>query len=248
MTNRLKTRIAAGETTIGGWLSIPSPIVADAMASLGFDWIAVDLEHGTMGVDAAAAVFIACERHGCVPMARLPSADPYLARRLLDAGAGGLVVPVVESAEAFAAFARHCAYPHAGGRRGVGLSRANQWGARFQTYLDDFRPVLVPQIETAKGVAAADALAALPEVDALFLGPYDLSADLGRAGDFSTPEFIAASKAVLDACARHGKAPGGHQVKPDRTELVAKIAEGFRFVAYGSDVLAMRHALAEFRG
>ncbi|MEO5373697.1 MAG: aldolase/citrate lyase family protein [Alphaproteobacteria bacterium] len=247
MTKSLKARIAAGETTIGGWLSIPSPIVADALASLGFDWIAVDMEHGTMGVDAAAAAFIACERHGCAPLARMPSADPYLARRLLDAGAVGLVVPVVESAAAFQDFARHCVYPHAGGRRGVGLSRANQWGAHFQGYLDTFSPVLVPQIETAAGVAAAAALAALPEVDALFLGPYDLSADLGRAGDFSTPAFVAAQKEVRAACARHGKAPGAHQVKPDLRELATRLEEGFRFVAYGSDMIAMRHALEGFR-
>jgi 2-keto-3-deoxy-L-rhamnonate aldolase RhmA len=111
----------------------------------------------------------------------------------------------------------------------------------------EFRPVLVPMIETRRGVAAAEALAGLPVVDALFFGPYDLSADLGRPGDFADKEFRLALDAVKSACAHHGKAAGGHQVAPDRSELHRRVAEGFRFLAYGTDILAMRHALADFR-
>ena len=103
--------------------------------------------------------------------------------------------------------------------------------------------MIVPQIETVAGISVADAIAARDEVDALFLGPYDLSASLGRRGDFSTPEFADATAAVRASCDAHGKAAGIHQVEPDPDALQALIGEGFRFVAYGTDMIAMRAAL-----
>lgn len=242
MENKLKEQLAQGKTTIGGWLTVASPIVAEATASCGFDWVAVDMEHAPVSEGDLQGVFIAIEHCGAAPMVRLPEADPYLARRLLDAGAHGLIIPVVESASAFSAFSRHCLYPPAG-TRGVGLSRCNGWGASFDDYIDGFSPVLVPQIETVAGVDAAAEIAALPEVDALFLGPYDLSASLGRRGDFSTPNFEDAIAAVRKTCAAQGKAAGIHQVEPDPDALSARVDEGFGFIAYGTDMIAMRFAL-----
>jgi 2-keto-3-deoxy-L-rhamnonate aldolase RhmA len=242
MSNRIKDSLAAGKLTLGTWHSVRSIELAEAVAALGFDWIAIDMEHGAADVAYAEHAFIAFERHGVAPFVRMPEADPILARRLLDVGAHGLLVPVVEDAGRFAEFARHCFYPP-DGRRGVALGRFNRWGDDFAVYMREFRPVLVPMIETRKGVAAADALAALPYVDALFFGPYDLSADLGDAGNFTTPAFHAALESVKASCAKHGKAAGGHQVAPVLTDLKARIAEGFRFLAFGTDVNAMRYAL-----
>ncbi len=246
MPKNFKQRLADGETCLGAWLTVPSAEVAEAMASLGFDWLVVDMEHGAGDVHNAALAFIAAERHGCTPMARLPSADPFLGRRLLDAGACGLFVPVVESAEAFAEFAQHCLYPPLG-RRGVALGRFNRWGDDFEPYFRTFDPLLVPLVETRAGVTAADSIAALPVVDALFLGPYDLSADLGVPGNFNDPGFCSAVETVKAACARHGKAAGFHQVNPDPEDLRQKVADGFRLIAYGTDIVAMRWALGRPR-
>lgn len=240
----LRARLRAAQPCIGAWLTVPSVKVADAMASCGFHWLAVDLEHGTTSLETAEACFVAAERNGVAPFARLPGADPFMARRLLDAGAVGLIVPVVEEAAAFEAFAAHCLYPP-DGRRGVGLSRCNGYGDHFQEYLTGFRPVLVPQIETAKGVTAASVIAGLDCVDAVFLGPYDLSADLGVAGDFAAPAYAAALGQVRNACAAAGKPVGIHQVSPDAAQLQARIAEGYRFIAYATDVIAMRAALGD---
>jgi len=243
MDNRLKRRLGEGEILVGAWLTTSSDEVAELMASLGFDWLAVDMEHGSAGVREALGAFRAAERFGVAPLARLTSADPHLARRLLDGGAAGLIVPVVENAEAFAGFLLHCHYPPAG-KRGVGLSRCNEWGTHFQDYLTGFAPVIVPQIETRAGVDAAAAIAALPEVDALFLGPYDLSASLGSPGDFSTAAYKDCVARVKEACRQHGKALGIHQVATDPAELADRKAEGFRFIAYGTDAIAIRTALA----
>jgi len=246
MKNTIKEKMAAGEVCLGTWYTVRSIEVVEALASIGFDWLAVDMEHGSADVADVKTAVIACERHGCAPMVRMPSADPILARRLLDAGAHGLLVPGVDDARAFAAFAAHCLYPP-DGRRGVALERFNRWGDDFEDYMRTFGPVIVPMIESRKGIAAARDIAALPVVDALFFGPYDLSADLGTPGDFETPEFHAALDGIREACRAAGKPMGGHQVEPSETELRKRIEAGFTFVAYGTDVIAMRHALGAAR-
>lgn len=246
MKNFVKETLAAGGISIGTWHTVCSVEVAEALAELGFDWIAIDMEHGAADVSYAKQAFMAMERHGCAPFVRMPSADHILARRLLDAGAHGLLVPVVEDPGAFAQFARHCFYPP-DGRRGVSLDRFNRWGDSFEEYMRDFRPVLVPMIETKRGVSSSSALARLPFVDALFFGPYDLSADLGRPGDFTTPEFNAALESVKLAAAEAGKAAGGHQITPNDTELQKRIDEGFRFLALSNDLLAIRQSLSGVR-
>lgn len=242
----LKRRLNAGDVTVGAWSTFSASAVVDCMAAAGFDWLAVDLEHGSASVEDARCAFLTAERHGVAPLVRLPSADPYLARRLLDQGAHGLIIPVVEDITAFSDFLDHCFYPPAG-KRGVGLSRCNDWGTEFRSYLDGFVPLIVPQIETVKGAAAAAAIAAMPQVDALFLGPYDLSASLGAAGDFTTTGFKVATAEIRAACVAAGKAVGIHQVEPDPIQLQARKTEGFRFIAYGTDAIALRHAFRHLK-
>lgn len=244
--NSLKTRLASGHACVGAWLMSGSSIHAEAMASLGFDWLCVDMEHGSTDISEVEAVFVAAERHGAAPIARINSLDGELARRLLDLGAMGIIVATSESASAFESFAQSCLYSPRG-RRGVGLSRCNIWGDTFEGYKENFQPILAPMIETKKGVEEASALAALPMVDAMFMGPYDLSSDLGCAGDFSNPIFTGAVAAVREACEGNNVAPGYHQVICDENELQARIDEGFKFLAYGTDILSMRQALSGVR-
>jgi 2-dehydro-3-deoxyglucarate aldolase len=244
--NPLKTRLAAGQLAIGGWLSTGAPQIAEAMASLGFHWIALDMEHGSADLSEVEAVFMALERHNTAAVVRISNDNVHLARRLLDLGAKGLIVSTVEDAARFRDFAAYCLYPPTG-KRGVGLSRCNRWGDDFDPYLATFRPVLIPQIETLKGVGAAEELAGDDAVDGFFFGPYDLSCDLGKPAQFATPEFQQCKDQIKAACARYGKASGMHQVAPDTDALQGLIDEGFRFVAYGNDVIAMRHALSGIR-
>ncbi len=244
--NPLRNKLAGNNACIGAWLMSGSPIHAEAMASLGFDWLCVDMEHGSTDISEIEAVFIAAERHGAAPMARINALDGELARRLLDLGAMGIIVATTESAADFKSFAQSCLYAPSG-RRGVGLSRCNIWGDTFDAYKTNFRPILAPMIETKRGVDEAAALAALPMVDAMFMGPYDLSSDLGCAGDFVHPTFNDAVAAVRRACEDNAVAPGYHQVICDDNELQARIDEGFKFLAYGTDILSMRQALSGVR-
>ena len=243
----LRERMRRGDVLVGGWLTVRSAEIAEALASTGVDWIAADLEHGTLDVGTASDAFVAIECHGAAPVARMTRMDPAQARRLLDVGAEGLLVPVVEDAGAFAEFARDCAYSPAG-RRGNALGRFNRWGDDFAAYRDGFVPALVPMIETARGVEAAAEIAALDCVDGLFFGPYDLSADLGEPGNFTSERFVAARDRILAAAAAAGKPAGGHQVAIDPESLAHMIADGFRFIAYGTDIVALRAAMAGRNG
>jgi len=242
MPGTIRKRLKSNKPAVGGWLTVPHPEVAEAMASCGFHWIAVDMEHGSASVADAAACFMAIERRGCTPMARIGAPDSILARRLLDAGARGLILSTTEDADSITALAEHCMYPPAG-KRGVGLGRHNLWGDAFDETFHGPHPFLAAQIETVKGVAAAAAIASLPFVDALFIGPYDLSASLGAAGDFTTKAFDGALNKIRNAAENSATALGIHQVAPEANELKKRIKEGYTFVAYGTDATAMRHAL-----
>lgn len=244
--NPMKTKLSAGQACIGAWLMSGSAINAEAMATLGFDWLCVDMEHGSTSISQIEAVFMAAERHGTAPLVRISSLDGDLARRLLDLGSAGIIVAAVEDAKDFEDFAYSCLYAP-NGHRGMGLSRCNKWGDDFDAYKDTFQPVLVPMIETERGIEASAKLAALPMVDALFLGPYDLSTNLGCPGDLDNETFKAAIEQVRKACGDNAKAAGIHQVAPEEAELKARINEGFTMVAYGTDLLAMRSALEGIR-
>ena len=224
------------------WQMLPSPQVTAAMASLGFDWIVVDMEHSAITTQEAEAIFIAAERYQARPFVRLPSADPYLARRLLDSGAQGIIVPVVESRAGCDDFASHCIFP-SGGRRGLGLTRANLWGGKFDEYFQSFKPVIIAQIETKTGAEAIESIIESEYLDGVMIGPYDLSASLGKAGQFNDPEFLALRTSILDATRAKKKLIGYHQVAPEPAELKARQDEGYDFVAYGTDLVAIRHAL-----
>mgnify|MGYP001050951933 CR=1 FL=1 len=227
---------------LAAWQQLPGIQITAAMASLGFDWIVVDLEHTSITTQEAEAIFIAAERHGAKPFVRLPSADPYLARRLLDAGAKGLLVPVVESQEAFDAFAAHCFFPPHG-KRGLGLTRANLWGADLARYMDESKPTLIAQIETKTGADNIESILASEYLTGIMIGPYDLSASLNQPAQFDTPVFKKLCQNILNAARKNNKQVGFHQVSPDLNALKEKVAEGYDFIAYGTDVVALRHAL-----
>ncbi len=239
---KIKAKLAAGEPSIGAWQTLPCLGVSEVLSTTNVDWLCVDMEHGTASLDQAAGSFAVAERHGVAGMARLPHADPHLARGLLDAGAHGILVSTVEDPVAFADFVAYCLYPPRG-KRGVGLSRCNRWGDDFKDYLTTFEPVIAAMIETIAGVENAAAIAAIDGVDALFIGPYDLSASLGKAGDFTSPEFLAAKDKLKAACDGAGIAFGFHQVAPEPDTLRARIEEGYRFIAYGTDAIAIRTAM-----
>jgi 2-keto-3-deoxy-L-rhamnonate aldolase RhmA len=227
---------------LAAWQQLPNPQVTEAMASLGFDWLVIDVEHSSITFQEAEHCFIAADNQGCKPMVRLDKACPYSARRYLDAGAKGLIVPVVENRESFDAFAKHCYFPPKG-KRGLGLVRANKWGATLKEYVDDFQPILIAQIETRMGAMNCNDILDSPFIDGIMIGPYDLSADLNCPGKFDNEEFIQICATICKSAKNKKKLLGYHQVATDEEQLKKRINEGYNFIAYGTDIIAMRSAL-----
>jgi 2-keto-3-deoxy-L-rhamnonate aldolase RhmA len=233
----LKERLRSGRAVIGGWITLGHPAIGEIMAAAGFDWVAIDLEHSVITLEQAAALIAAIDGHGVAPLVRLTSNSAEQAKRLMDAGAHGIIVPAVNSV----AEARHAVeivrYGPAG-TRGVGLARAQGYGARFAEYLQWQRsePVVVVQIEHRAALAALGDILAVPGIDAYFVGPYDLSCSLGHPGDFAHPEFRAAMETIRQAGARSGLPGGLHIIEPEPAELRRALAEGHRFLAYSVDI------------
>ena len=236
--NRLKDRLAQSKPSVGAWLMSSSPIIAEAMVSMGFHFLVIDMEHGAADVSQSETLFALAERYGAALMVRIPS--------LMETWRAGSWIWVLTALRIDGRERRELResprarfYPPEG-KRGVGISRCNQFGDRFKEYLMGFKPVLMAMVETSEGIHAASDIAALPSVDGIFLGPYDLSTSLGCPGDFYSQPFINAVETVRSACRANRKALGIHQVEPVADELHNRFDDGFSFVAYGTDILALR--------
>lgn len=235
-TMSLKSRLRSGDLTVGAWLTLGSEAIAEICCDAGFDWIAVDLEHSTTSLAATERIVRVVDRAGKTPLVRLADHDATAVQHVMDAGAHGVIVPRVTGRDTLDTISRAMHYPPRGAR-GVGLARAQGYGARFDEYRAwlERDAVLVAIVEHVDAIETIDAIAGFSDLDACFVGPYDLSASMGFAGQTAHPDVVAACRTVVEACARHGRAPGVHVVEPDPATLEQRVAEGHRFIAYGTD-------------
>jgi len=245
MRNELKDKIRSCQATLGSWITIPHPVVAEIMAKAGFDWLAVDLEHTMTDLGAAGHLLQVIDLCGVSPLVRLTNNDRNQIKRLLDAGAHGIIVPMVNTPEDAAAAVAATRYMPEG-NRGVGLFRAQQYGHGFRQYLEWQKSgaVVIVQIEHISALENLSEILAVDGVDGLMIGPYDLSCSMGIPGNFSHPDFVAAIAEIRKAAERQGICSGIHIVEPDHDSLVRHLAEGYRLIAYGVD---MRVLDTEFR-
>lgn len=242
----LRNRLKAGHPIVGTWLQLPGPDTAEIIGHLGYDWAAVDLEHGALTCSDLPNIFRALELGGTQPFARVLEVSRAQIKGALESGARGIIFPMIESREQLDFAIEEALYPggweFAHGARGVGYCRANGYGRDLDIHLHpEASPardiVLVAQIEHVRAVKNLEAIFSHPRLDAYMIGPYDLSASLGRAGDFANPDFKAALAAVAEAAARHGLAQGIHVVQPNPEELEMRFKEGYTFLAYGIDAV-----------
>ncbi len=232
--NLVKRRLQQGLPVIGIWISLPSPAVAELMAGIGMDWLMIDAEHGPAGWETVEDLIRAMKGTDVTPLVRVAGNDPVLIKKALDRGALGVLVPLVNTAEAARAAVAACKYPP-DGIRGVAGTRANRFGADLSQYFATWnREVLVAcQIETVQALENLDAIVTVPGIDVLFVGPNDLSASLNHFRQFDDPEFTKAVDHILKLSQRHGIAAGYMASSVD--DALARIEQGFRFVALGSD-------------
>ena len=232
----LKSRIRAGETLIGSFADLASPLAAELLGSGGFDWVVLDLEHGESTESDLLAMLYAVETTSMTALVRVPSAERLRVGRALDLGAAGIMLPQLQSIDGVREAVSYLRYPPVG-QRGVAL-RTRGAGMGVLGHGDvarvvNDRIVGIVQIESPGTVRDVDAIAALDEVDVVFVGPADLSHNLGVPGQFDHPTYLGAIEAVVKACTTHGKAAG--ILIYDATALGRHMELGFRFIGLGSE-------------
>ena len=247
--NHVRRRLAAEEPSVGTWLGLPSPEAAEYVSRLspGFDWLVIDAEHNPIDIRTLAQMFSAMAASHCAPMVRIPWNAAENFKRVLDAGAWGVVVPMVnsrEEAERAVAAARY--YPD--GERSVGGGRhALSFDTTAEHYFRNANDevLVVLQIEHIQGVKNADAILSVPGVDACFIGPNDLAASMGMGLgvplESDDPALVEAIDEIRTACVRNGVAPGIHC--SGAAGVNQRIAEGFQFCALASELRYMLSGL-----
>ena len=243
--NLLKSNLQNNQVTIGSWLSIPSPVTAEIMAQAGFQWLVVDMEHSVIDLETMQAMFLALELNKCIPLVRLSGKDPNQAKRVLDAGAYGIITPMVNTVEEAERMVHSVKYPP-WGKRGVGLARAQGYGMKFDDYMEHFNEhsIVIIQIEHKEAVENIDAILSVKGIDGIFIGPYDLSGSYGIPGKLNNPLIVEAEQIVLDAANKYGIPAGIHVVHPDAECLMENVKKGFKFIAYGTDMLFLATSCA----
>ena len=234
---QLKSRLSKGDLTIGSWITLGHPSIAEIMAAAGFDWLVLDMEHSVLELSEIQTLIQVLDWKQCPSIVRLTSNHPDQIKRVMDAGATGVMVPMVKSAEDARAAVQSVYYPPRG-QRGVGLARAQGYGSSFQKYRSwlEENAVIVAMIEHVDAVNSIDEILAVDGIDAYIIGPYDLSGSMGRPGDLDHPDVQSAIARVLEAGHRSGKPGGIHVIEPNQDELQRRIAAGFNFLGYGLDI------------
>lgn len=245
---QLRERVKSGQLVVGSWINTASPCAAELMATAGFDFLTVDVEHSAVDLPRTQALFqaIRAGNPACAPLVRLAGNVYSETKRFLDAGAAGVIAPFINSREQAEELVRSVKYPPMG-MRGVGFCRANDYGLHLQQAVasaNDQTFVCI-QIEHADALPQLDAILSVKAVDAVMIGPYDLSASMGITAQFDHPEMVSATRRVLEACQKHGVAPGIHVVQPNPGEAVARYHEGYRFIAYSLDITMLLNSCVE---
>jgi 2-keto-3-deoxy-L-rhamnonate aldolase RhmA len=246
MKESFRTRLKRGDLLVGTLLSLPAPEVAEILAAAGFDWLFIDMEHSQLDPPAAQVILQAVDqRIDCV--LRVALNDEIWLKKTLDSGASGVIIPQVNSAEDARRAVRFCKYPPQGSRS-VGFSRAQGYGFRLAEYLAEAnrQTAVIVQIEHIQAVNNVEAILAVEGVDAVLVGPYDLSASMDHMGQVEHPEVQAAIQRVRQACQAQDMPLGIFAATAERARVY--IQEDYTLVAVGGDTLMLGSAAKEILG
>jgi len=224
--------------SIGTWLSLPNESVAEIFAKAGYDWVVIDLEHSSININQAEQLIRVIDLAGSKPFVRLSGHSSSQIKRVLDAGAKGILAPMVETKAQIDSIISACHYPPRG-NRGMGLARAQGYGeanAKSEYILTNSKNIeIYAQIESVAGIANLDSILS-QEIDGYFIGPYDLSASLGNPGVFDSDAFINAEEEILRASKQHQVKAGYHLVEPNPEQIPLLVNKGYDMIAFSVDI------------
>ena len=239
--NATKARWLRDEVTHGAWLSIPSPFSAETVAHAGFDWVCIDMQHGVIDYQVAVTMLLALSTGDCTPIVRIPWNEPGIIGKMLDAGAMGIIIPMVNSVDEARAAVAACRYAPVGARS-YGPTRAGLYaGADYYAHANE-QIACIPMIETKRALDDLDAILDVPGIDAVYVGPADMSITLGQQPrmDNSGP-FEEARLRIASACRQRRITPGIHA---NAALAPGHAAAGYRMITITSDLAAIAAAAA----
>lgn len=243
-TNIVREALRRGEPQVGTWLSLSSPVAARFMARVGFPWLTIDMEHSNCDWETASTMFAHISEAGCVPLIRVASITHENAKRALDLGAYGIVFPMCNTVELAQLAVSSCKYPPAGTRSVGGSVHALNFATDAAEYYKraNNEVLVIVQAEHIDAVSKIDQILSVPGVDAVFVGPNDLLASMGKTPQMETddPEFVEALDKILRSAKTHGVAPGIHVA--DSNAAKRRIEQGWQFIAISSELGFMNQA------
>ena len=225
-------------TSIGSWITLNHFSIVEIMADAGFDWLCVDMEHSVTDYFEAQQLIATIQSKGIKAYVRVGENNTRIIKRILDAGADGIIVPMVNSKEEAIKVINAVKYPPIG-KRGVGLARAQKYGFGFEDYkdneADDIK--IIVQIEHLDAVNNLEEILSLEAIDGTFIGPYDLSGSMGKPGRYDDDDVKEVLQRYEDIAKKYNKFIGFHVIQPDYQLVLDKIDKGYNFIAFSLDTL-----------
>lgn len=244
--SHLKQKFRNRELTIGTWLTLGHPAVVEVAAQADLDWMCIDMEHSPLSLDQCQELIRTCDLLNIPPLVRIGANDELLIKNAMDAGAHGIIVPMV-CHKSDVEKALNAVYYPPKGTRGVGLARAQKYGFGFEDYqkwLVDEACVIV-QIEHKDALENLDEIFSNKDVDGFIIGPYDISASFGFPGQFDHPQVVEALDVIKEYSKKHSLLAGYHVVPPQPELAKEKIQEGYKLISYSVDYLLLGSMLKQ---
>ena len=237
---KFRKNLKNGKALIGGWIQVSNSNIAEIMSSADYSWIAFDLEHGSFSVRDLPDLFRSVEINKKLALVRLPNKNLEICSQALDAGCSGIIIPNIKNEIELNTLIRSCYLPPQG-TRGVGYSRANLFGKKFNR--KNKKPIVVAMIENIYSVNRLEKILQVKGLDSILIGPYDLSASMGITGKFKNIKFKSAIKKI-NKLAKKFKIPSGiHVTEPNYKILKKYIKEGYQFLPFSTDTKLLNYAI-----
>jgi 2-dehydro-3-deoxyglucarate aldolase len=232
----LKEKLQNKELSIGSWLTIPHQAVIEILSTAGFEWLTIDMEHSPISIETIMNLIGHIQGNGMQALVRVSKNEEVAIKRVLDAGADGVIVPMIRNKEEAIQAVNFVKYPPLG-KRGVGLNRAQKYGTAFDTYQDWVKNnvVVIAQIEHIDAVNNLEDIFSVPGIDGIIVGPYDLSASMGFPGEYDREDVKEALERIDIVAKKLNKPLGFHIVESDHSKILEKINKGYSFLAFSLD-------------
>lgn len=244
--NNLKSKLQRNSLTIGSWITIGHHSIIEIMASAGFDWLTIDMEHSTIELTEAQNLIAHIQANGMIALVRVGRNEELLIKRVMDAGVDGVIVPMINSKEDAEKAVSYVKYPPLG-TRGVGLFRAQKYGIGFEEYKNWLlnESIIIAQIEHINAVENLEEILKTDGIDGIIIGPYDLSGSMGVPGEYDSSEVKEVINKVENICKKYNMPLGFHVIQPNYKDLKEKINAGYTFLAFSLDFFFLGNKVRE---